>query len=232
MEENKKPVTLEKIEEGYIKKSPKQRRKNSLFIFLALLIMIGVGVWYYFYWEGNTYFSTDNARVTSKTYPISVAMSGKLLDFSVKEGDFVVENEILGFAENSGYIKSPINGQIVKSNAVLNQVVSPASPVLVVADVYNMHIGANIEETDIIKIKEGQSADIEIDAFQGQKFHGNVYEIDYTTQTALSGNLTSFSTSGTYTKVTQLIPVKISILEDVDLTGLIGVNATVKIKIK
>ena len=44
--------------------------------------------------------------------------------------------------------------------------------------------------------------------------------------------LTSFTTSGTYTKVTQLIPVKIKLLDDIDLADIIGTNATVKIRIK
>ena len=48
----------------------------------------------------------------------------------------------------------------------------------------------------------------------------------------LTGSATSFTTSGTYTKVTQLIPVKIKLLDNVDLADIIGTNATVKIRIK
>jgi len=60
---------------------------------------------------------------------------------------------------------------------------------------------------------------------------GFVREIDRTTQTAISGNSMSYSTSGTYTKVTQLIPVKIQITDTVDLQNLIGTNATVTIEL-
>jgi hypothetical protein len=49
---------------------------------------------------------------------------------------------------------------------------------------------------------------------------------------ALSGSMSSFTTSGTYTKVTQLIPVKIKLTDNVNLTDIIGTNATVKIKVK
>ena len=71
-----------------------------------------------------------------------------------------------------------------------------------------------------------------LDAYPGRRFKGHVEEIDQVTQSALSGNMTSFSTSGTYTKVTQLIPVRIDLDEDVALEGLIGTNATVKIKVR
>lgn len=44
--------------------------------------------------------------------------------------------------------------------------------------------------------------------------------------------MASFTTSGSYTKVTQLLPVKIKLVEDVDLTPIIGTNSTVKIRIR
>ncbi len=47
-----------------------------------------------------------------------------------------------------------------------------------------------------------------------------------------SQSVNSFTTSGTYTKVTQLIPVKIRLVENLNLADIIGTNATVKIRIK
>jgi len=213
------------------KQSMSKNNMNMIFTIVALVIMIGVGVWYYLYWEGNTYFSTENAKVTAQMYSVNPTSAGKLVKYTVDLGSIVKENEVIGRVENGGYLKSPINGQVVKSNATLNQIVSPTAAVVVIADTGNIYVGANIEETDIIKIKEGQAVTVQLDAFPGKKFKAHVSEIDKTTQTALSGSATSFSTSGTYTKVTQLIPIKIKI-DDVDLTGLIGTNATVKIKIR
>ena len=222
--------TIEKVETTE-KKAEKAKNKNLLFSILAILIIIGVGVWYYVYWESNTYFTTENAKVTAQMYSVTPTIAGKLVKYTVDEGSIVKENEIIGRVENGTYLKSPINGQVVKSNATLNQIVSPATPVTVIADTDNIYVGANIEETDIVRIKEGQQVTVELDAFGGKKFKARVTEIDKTTQTAISGNAMSYSTSGTYTKVTQLIPIKIK-LDDVNLMGLIGTNATVKIKIR
>ena len=47
-------------------------------------------------------------------------------------------------------------------------------------------IKANIEETDIFKIKVGQKVEIKIDAYPGKKFTGYVESIGAATQNALS----------------------------------------------
>ena len=213
-------------------KKDNSKKKNMIFTAVAVLIMIGLGVWYYLYWEGSNYFSTENAKVTAQMYSVAPTTAGKLVKYTIEQGSMVKENEVIGRVENGSYLKSPINGKVVKSNATLNQIVSPTSAVAVIADTNNIYVGANIEETDIIKIKEGQEVTVELDAYPGKKFKAHVSEIDQTTQTAVSGNATSFSTSGTYTKVTQLIPIKIKIDNDISLDGLIGTNATIKIKIR
>ena len=72
---------------------------------------------------------------------------------------------------------------------------------------------------------------VSLDAY-GRSFDGYVQEVDTVTSTRLTGSLSSFTTSGTYTKVTQLIPIKIRLLDDMDLADIIGTNATVRIRIK
>jgi len=220
------------MSENETKKGLSPKAKNIVFIVVGILLFGGIGYWGYSYYQGATYFSTDNAKVTAQVYSVTPASAGRLVKYTVGLGSYVKENEVIGRIENGPYIKSPITGQVVKSNATLNQIVSPSAPVAVIADTENIYVGANIEETDIVKIKEGQSVTLWLDAYPGRKFSGQVYEIDKTTQTALSANASSFTTSGTYTKITQLIPVKIKIDDDVDLDGLIGTNATVKIKIR
>ena len=88
-----------------------------------------------------------------------------------------------------------------------------------------------MEETNILKIHQGQSVTVSLDAY-GRSFDGYVQDVNAVTSTKLTGSATSFTTSGTYTKVTQLIPVKIRLLSDIDLAGIIGTNATIRIRIK
>jgi multidrug resistance efflux pump len=100
-----------------------------------------------------------------------------------------------------------------------------------VAKTSDIYITANVEETNILNIHTGQSVTVSLDAY-GRSFAGYVEDVNTVTSTKLSGSATSFTTSGTYTKVTQLIPVKIKLVDDIDLTSIIGTNATVKIRVK
>lgn len=60
-----------------------------------------------------------------------------------------------------------------------------------------------------------------------------ITQVNSITNNALTGQTTSFSTSGTYTKTTQLIPIKIKLVNsDIPLENIIGTNATVNIKVK
>ena len=117
----------------------------------------------------------------------------------------------------------------MKSDYSIGQSVTPQTTLAVIADTDNMYIGVNIEETDIMKIAVGQKVDVKIDAYGNRKFSGTVSEIDSATQTYFSSGLSSFSTSGTYTKVTQLIPVKVTIENPDKLPMVFGMNCDVKI---
>lgn len=200
---------------------------------VGIAVLIGAGFWGYSYWQGSQYFATDNAKVTAELYKLYPPTPGKLvrLDFSV--GAYVDANEVIARIENGPYIRSPINGQIVDCDVIVNEVLPTTAVVAVIADTDNIYINANIEETDILKIKEGQEAEVSLDALGGRKLAGHVIQVGHVTQSALSGNVTSYTTSGTYTKVTQLLPVRIELDENnASLDKIIGTNATVRIKIK
>jgi len=210
---------------------PNKKVKKLLWPVLILLVLALCGAVYYFVILDNHYFTTDNAKVTAKMHTITPVTSGELLEWYAQEGQKVTKGQILGRQATLPYIVSPINGTIIKNNALEKQMVSPSTQLAVVADTDNLYIGVNVEETDIMKIKVGQKAIVKIDAYGNKTFHGKVTEIDQITQTYFS-NTTSFSTSGTYTKVTQLIPVKVVIENEENLPLTFGMNATVKINTK
>ena len=213
-------------------RKPGGKRRGALLALVAAVLIAGAYIAYHFYSEGQRYLVTDNAKVTASLYPLNATTAGKLVRYTIKAGSTVEEDEIVGRIENGPYLKSPISGKVVKSNASNNQAVSPSAAVAIVADTGSICITANVEETDIAKIQIGQSVQVQLDAYPGQRFRAYVSDVDLTTQNALTGNLTSFSTSGTYTKTTQLLPVKIALYDDVPLDEIIGTNATVRILVK
>lgn len=60
------------------------------------------------------------------------------------------------------YIKSPSNGKFIEVDAERGDYVLTTDVMGYVANTYDMYIGANIEETDITKIKEGQSVKVRL----------------------------------------------------------------------
>ncbi len=205
--------------------------KKIIYSVAIIVVILACSIGYYFYSRSTNYFTTDNAKVTAKMYPITPVTSGKVLEWNVSLGDLVKKDEILGRQEVLPYITSPVDGTIVKSDVVTNQVVGPTNQIAIVADTSNMYIGVNVEETDIAKIAVGQDVKVKIDAYSGKTFKGKVTEIDNTTQTYFS-NSSSLSTSGTYTKVTQLVPVKVTIENEEKLPMTLGMNAVVTIKVR
>ncbi len=203
-------------------------KKKKIFLAVLLLaLLIGGGAFYYFFVYSSGFIVTDNAKVTAKMYSIYPTSPGSLLEWDVRNGDVVDKDEVLGRTQSLPYIVSPIKGTVVQDNVEQNQAVSAATQLAVIADTDHLYIGVNVEETKISEISIGQKVDVKLDAYPGRTFSGTVTEIASTTQTYFSST-SSFSTSGTYTKVTQNIPVKVEISDPDDLPLIFGMNATVK----
>jgi multidrug resistance efflux pump len=207
------------------------KKKKIIPVILLLAVLIGGGAAYYFLVYSAGFITTDNAKVTAKMYSIYPSSAGTLLEWDIRNGDYVDEGEVLGRTQSLPYITSPIKGTVVQDNAQQNQTVSAATQLAVIADTDNLYIGVNVEETRITQVAIGQKADVKIDAYPGRTFEGTVTEIGSTTQTYFSA-ASSFTTSGTYTKVTQNIPVKVEIENPDGLPLIFGMNATVKFYVK
>jgi HlyD family secretion protein len=79
-------------------------------------------------------------------------------------------------------IASPINGTVSKLNSQLGErVVGTAmmtgTEVMLVADLNEMEARVDIGEVDVVLIKQGQKARLEVEAFRDRKFTGTVTEI-------------------------------------------------------
>ena len=229
-------------------------KKRWIAVIFILVVLITGGVVLYSYLLDNVnYFATDNASVSANTVVITPLVTGNVSAWNVKEGDTVKSGQILGRQDlgtmvqssalnasslsasadslvNKADIKTPIDGKVVQSSVVQGETIAPGMQVAVVADTNNMYIRTNVEETAIFRIKEGQKAYIAIDAYPNTTFTGFVESIGQATQSAFS-IMPSLNTSGTYTKTTQLIPVKISLVNNENLPLMLGMNATVRIQV-
>jgi len=219
-------------EDSAQEKVKKRINGKIVVIFLTFALAGGAAVGIYFVWQRTGYLMTDNARVTTTLIAITSDLPGTLERFAIREGCYVKENEILGWVKNGKTMRSPVDGLVIYTGAVQGQMVSPQEMIAVIADINNIHIQANIEETDIDGLHVGQRAIVTIDTFGNRPFEGYISEIGLITNAELSGQAMFFNTGGTFTRVTHLIPIEITITDDIEIENLIGVNARVQIPIR
>ena len=216
-----------------------ENKKKIIIMSVVALMVIAIFCVVAYYWYNGTYFaSTDNASVTADTSNAVTLITAKLTELNVQIGDTVKENSIIARQDMKGQIASnvensvvraPVSGIVLQTYGVVGEVLPAGTAVAVLVDPSLIYINANIDETDMRKVKTGQKTDIFIDQFPGVQFEGKVYEIGQASQSFFS--ILPQQTSGTYTKVVQTVPVKISV-EKGDYKLLPGTNAYVKIHVK
>lgn len=104
---------------------------------------------------------------------------------------------------------APIEAEVIVATVQPGQTVTTADPVIVLSD--QLIVRAQVDETDIGKIKLGQSAIVTLDAYQGEEIKASVDHIYYESKTVnnvtiyevdlLPENIPSFFRSGMNTTV-------------------------------
>jgi cobalt-zinc-cadmium efflux system membrane fusion protein len=74
-------------------------------------------------------------------------------------------------------VNAPISGRIVMNNAVLGAVVEAPNEIMVIMNLKNLWIDAEIFEKDLSKVKKGQEVDVVVPAYPEEHFHGQIHYI-------------------------------------------------------
>ena len=231
----------------------RSRRVIILAVIAIAVVTVAVIVGIYAV-QGARYVRTDDARISADVVSVSPEIPGKLLEWRVKEGDMVAKDDVLGrqdlgaaltsgalnpqamgsvagVAAEKAVLKAPIAGQVILSTAVVGELAAPGMSLAMIADTENLYVSANVKEGDIARVKIGQPVDLTVDAFRGRTFHGRVQTIGRATASTFS-LLPAQNSGGNYTKVVQVIPIKVSILDAGDSRLMVGMNATIKISVQ
>lgn len=211
-----------------------KNRKVLLVLIFMVIVLAAVGL---YYWYQNThYITTENARVDGTLVKVSPAMTGEILELDFEENQLVEKGQYLGRLSDRTLalgasldltlLESPIKGHIIKKISAEGEIATPASPVALVADLDDLYITANIEEDRLYLVKPGQQVDLTIDCFPEARFHGHIQSIGSAANSVFS-ILPAQNSSGSFTKVTQRIPVKIVFDEPYRQRLLPGMNARV-----
>lgn len=124
------------------------------------------------------------------------------------------------------------NGTISNMTLRSGNVINAYQPLFALISNELFWVDANFKETELQNVRIGQTASIEVDMYPGHVFHGIVESISGGSDTAFS-LLPSQNSTGNWIKITQRVPVKISILDTNSRYPLrIGTTATVTIDTK
>lgn len=140
--------------------------------------------------------------------------AGRIDELLVKEGDRVKSGQIIGWissaeraalldaamahgAQELAYWKevykpaaltAPIDGEVIVRDFEPGQSITVASPVIVLSD--RLIVKAQVDETDVGKVKVGQMAEIALDAYPDVKSKGRIDHISY--ESKLMNNVTIY----------------------------------------
>ncbi len=147
--------------------------------------------------------STTGTVEPQNRLEIKPQVNGRIEEILVKEGDQVKKGDILAWmssteraalldaARNQGPEKlkywqevykptpliAPINGEVIVRDLEPGQSITMETPVIVLSD--RLIVKAQVDETDIGKIKVGQSVEISLDAYPDSTIKGIVNHVAY-----------------------------------------------------
>lgn len=155
----------------------------------------------------QTYISTTGTVLPKNRLEIKPTVNGRIDQILVQEGDHVKIGQVLAqmsstdraalldAARGQGeaalkywqdvykpiFLLSPIDGEVIVATTQPGQTVTTADAVVVLSD--QLIVRAQVDETDIGKIKLGQSAVISLDAYPNIKIKAKVDHIYYESKT-------------------------------------------------
>jgi membrane fusion protein (multidrug efflux system) len=121
-------------------------------------------------------------------------------------------------------------GTIANLSLQPGNTVQPGAPLFVVIGNQEYWVDANFKETELKRIRQGQSVEVTVDMYPDQPFHGVVESVSGGAGTAFS-LLPPQNATGNWVKVTQRVPVRIRITDPDPARPLrIGTTAGVEVR--
>jgi membrane fusion protein (multidrug efflux system) len=108
-------------------------------------------------------------------------------------------------------IRAPADGIVTKNDLQAGEYVTAGRPIFSIVAVKDIWIEANLKETELTYVKEGQSATITVDAYPDAEWKARVSSIAPATGAEFS-ILPPQNATGNWVKVVQRIPVRLQVL--------------------
>jgi multidrug resistance efflux pump len=223
--------------------APARRGRVRLILLPIVALIVAVGAWqgYEYWWNGQHYVSTENAQVSGQQVQVGSMNAGRLTEVDARVGGTVRRNQLLavvqlpsqvGVAQNGTpkmdflpdasalvEVRSPIDGVVIATPGAVGSTVAQGQSIVTLVDPAQLWVTANVDETQVPRLRVGQSAEVFVDAL--------------TPATAASFSLipSSSNTTTNFTKVTQVVPVRVAVSLGNE-PGLLGSSASVRIRVE
>jgi multidrug resistance efflux pump len=218
------------------KRKLKRSTRVGVLVVVVLALIAAGGFTASYVLDARHYVSTDNAQVDGDQIAVNAPASGTLIDWRATQGAELTADQVVGrikvnggFVQPQQSIRAPADGTVAVDSGVEGAFVQAGTQLAVAYDFSKVYVTARVDETDVDAVRPGQRVEFEVDAFPDAEFTGMVREI----QGGAAGVFSLFpqsNSSGNFQKVTQVIPVKISIDDLHGLNLVPGMNVTVKIR--
>jgi membrane fusion protein, multidrug efflux system len=123
---------------------------------------------------------------------------------------------------------APASGKLGKKNISLGQFVQAGTPLFTIVNDSTYWVVANFKENQIQRMHPGMEADLELDAYPDLKIKGTIESLSDATG-AKFALLPPDNASGNFVKVTQRVPVKISIKNAAELKDKLRAGLSVNV---
>ncbi|MCC5860153.1 MAG: HlyD family secretion protein [Ectothiorhodospiraceae bacterium] len=137
-------------------------------------------------------------------------LEARLGALEARLGELRAERRRAALDVDDRHIRSPIDGVVTRTFVNPGEYVQPGQNLLMVHAPGEVWVEANIKETQLAPVRVGQSVDIRVDAYRGERLTGHVERVG-TAATSEFALLPSPNPSGNFTKTTQRVPVRIAL---------------------
>jgi multidrug resistance efflux pump len=230
---------------------PRRRRLARIVLPIVLLALIVAAVFGYNAWRNSQlYVSTDNAQITGQPVQVGSMNAGRVDAVNPTVGSLVHRGDVLatvalpsqtgtgqsgapimgflGASDTHVNVTAPMDGVVIATPVAAGSTVQAGQAIVTLIDPSQLWVNANVDETDFNRLKVGQSVTVHVDAL-GTDVPGRVEAITPATAATFS-LLPTQNASGNFNKVTQLVPVRIS-LNLGNQPTLLGSSVEVKISV-
>ncbi len=127
-------------------------------------------------------------------------------------------------------VRAPVTGTF--SNRMVNtgDYINAGQRLANIVPLDGVYVDANFKETQLARLKPGQTVDVSVDAYSGRKIEGTVESLAPAAGQVFT-LLPPDNATGNFTKIVQRVPVRIRVPADVAREGLLRAGMSVYVKV-